>query len=289
MAEPKKKNSAAFGCLFWIACILLIIVVFFVRRDEINRVLRETGFLGNVFNQTTETDTTVPPNDEDFLPLTILPEQTEPGAAIPAPVEPPSAVVAPVDPPPVELPPEDRPITLVTGDEIPAAPQSPSQEDPEAAPSIETVLPPPAEAVQVKTRDTRLYFIEIDSGGKVVRRSVTRKIPVSDTPLMDSLRALFNGTNGDEAGKSLISLIPPRTRLISASVKGGVATINMSEEFRFNQYGAEGLIGQLMQVVYTATEFSTVTSVQILIEGQRKEYLSGDGIWIGTPLSRESF
>ena len=86
-----------------------------------------------------------------------------------------------------------------------------------------------------------------------------------------------------------MTLIPPGTRVISGAVKNGVATINISEDFRFSHYGAEGLIGQLMQVVYTATEFPTVSSVQIFIEGQRTEYLSGDGIWIGTPLSRESF
>ena len=43
-----------------------------------------------------------------------------------------------------------------------------------------------------------------------------------------------------------------------------------------------------MQIVYTATEYSTVNSVQILIDGQKKEYLS-EGVWIGSPLSRSSF
>jgi spore germination protein GerM len=201
---------------------------------------------------------------EDLLPLTAPPEE------IPA-------VILPAEPPVTETPPEERPITLVT-DEVPP------EVFPVTVPAVQ-----PVETVPANTRDTKLYFIEIDTSGQVVRRAVVRKNSVSDTPLMDALRAVFTGPNGDESGKGLMSLIPPGTRLISASVKGGVATINVSEEFRFNQYGAEGLIGQLMQVVYTATEFSTVTSVQILIEGQRKEYLSGDGIWIGTPLSRESF
>ena len=44
-----------------------------------------------------------------------------------------------------------------------------------------------------------------------------------------------------------------------------------------------------MQIVYTATEFSTVKSVQFLIDGQKKEYLGSEGVWIGSPLSRTSF
>ena len=86
-----------------------------------------------------------------------------------------------------------------------------------------------------------------------------------------------------------MSLIPSGSKLIGASVKDGVATLNFNENFEFNTYGVEGSIGQLMQIVYTATEFSTVKSVQFLIEGEKKEYLGSEGQWIGTPLARSSF
>jgi len=45
----------------------------------------------------------------------------------------------------------------------------------------------------------------------------------------------------------------------------------------------------LRQIVYTATSFSTVNSVQFIIEGQREDYLGSEGTWIGSPLSRSSF
>jgi len=57
----------------------------------------------------------------------------------------------------------------------------------------------------------------------------------------------------------------------------------------YNRYGIEGYAGQLKQIVYTATNFSTVKDVQILIEGQPRDYLGGDGVYIGKPLSRASF
>ena len=63
--------------------------------------------------------------------------------------------------------------------------------------------------------------------------------------------------------------------------------MDFSENFLFNSFGLEGYMGQLKQIIYTATEFPTVKRVQILIEGQVKSYL-GEGIFIGNPLTRET-
>ena len=43
---------------------------------------------------------------------------------------------------------------------------------------------------------------------------------------------------------------------------------------------------QLRQVVYAATEFPSVKSVQILIEGTKVRYLGTEGMRMDTPLSR---
>jgi spore germination protein GerM len=86
-----------------------------------------------------------------------------------------------------------------------------------------------------------------------------------------------------------MTLIPAGTKLLSAKVSGGVAYLNFNENFEINTYGVEGYIHQLEQIVYTATAFSTVNSVQFLIEGQKRDYLGSEGQWIGSPLSRSSF
>jgi spore germination protein GerM len=83
-------------------------------------------------------------------------------------------------------------------------------------------------------------------------------------------------------------MIPEGTRILGAEVRNGTAWINFSEEFQFNPYGVEGWASQLRQVVWTATEFSTVRNVQILIEGKRIDYL-GEGIRISEPVGRENF
>jgi spore germination protein GerM len=106
---------------------------------------------------------------------------------------------------------------------------------------------------------------------------------------MDSLRALMAGPNAEEEKQGIISLIPSATRLLPATtVRGSTAYINFSEDFQYNTFGVEGYAAQLRQVIWTATEFSNVKDIQILIEGRRIDYL-GEGIWIGSPLNRESF
>ena len=104
--------------------------------------------------------------------------------------------------------------------------------------------------------------------------------------MTDAIQALISGPNTEEKGKGLISLIPPSTRILSATVRGETAYISFSEDFQYNTYGVEGYAAQLRQIVYTATEFPNVRNVQILIEGRRVDYL-GEGIWIGSPLDRE--
>ena len=145
-----------------------------------------------------------------------------------------------------------------------------------------------------KTQNTEkskvnLYFVHIDSDGTIIRKKVVSEINKSDAPLTNSIKALLAGPSS--SSKDIISLIPQGTRLLGASVKNGIATLNFSQEFEFGAITADSYRAQLMQVVYTATEFSTVESVQFLIEGQRKEYMGSEDfqIWIGSPYKRSSF
>jgi spore germination protein GerM len=135
-------------------------------------------------------------------------------------------------------------------------------------------------------RERALYLINIESDGAVIRTKVTRSLPVTDSPLTDVITSLLAGPMPEERRRGLISLIPEGTRIMSATVRGSTAYINFNEEFQFNTYGVEGYAAALRQIVWTATEFSNVRDVQVLIEGRRVDYL-GEGVWIGSPLSRE--
>jgi spore germination protein GerM len=106
--------------------------------------------------------------------------------------------------------------------------------------------------------------------------------------MQDALNAIFAGPTAEEVSRGILNLIPQNTRILSAVVRGNTAYISFSEDFLFNTFGVEGYVAQLRQIVWTVTEFPNVNDVQILIEGRRMDYL-GDGIWIGSPISRQSF
>lgn len=143
--------------------------------------------------------------------------------------------------------------------------------------------------VPEKTMSLKLYYMAINADGSVARKEVTRAMKKSDSPLVDAVNALIQGPNVSEENLGCRTLISNGTRLIGASVKDGTATLNFSGEFEFNQYGIEGTRGQLQQIVFTATAFPTVSNVQFLIDGEKRDYLGSEGVWIGSPLSRNSF
>jgi spore germination protein GerM len=128
----------------------------------------------------------------------------------------------------------------------------------------------------------------VDRDGAILRIKVSRNIAVSDSPLLDCLNSLLAGPTAEESRKGLRSLIPANTKILSAAIRGATAYISFNEDFQYNTYGIEGYAAQLRQIVWTATEFSTVKDVQILIEGRRIDYLA-EGIWIGSPISRDMF
>ncbi len=138
-------------------------------------------------------------------------------------------------------------------------------------------------------RKTVLFFVHVENDGKIVKRAVSRELVKTGSPMTAALTALFKGPTAEESKQGFRSFIPPATRLLSAYVKNGTAVINLSEEFQFNQYGIEAYQAQLAQIVFTVCEFPTVDAVQFLIEGEKKQYLGGEGVWVGSPLSVNSF
>jgi len=131
--------------------------------------------------------------------------------------------------------------------------------------------------------------MQLAEDGSLVRAKVSRAIKVSDSPLYDVIQSLLAGPTETEKKRGLISVIPPNSRLLSATVKDGIAYLNFNDAFQFNTYGVEGYTAQLKQIVWTATEFTTVQGIQILIEGKSPVYLGGEGIRIDKPLTRDSF
>ena len=193
------------------------------------------------------------------------PPPPPPVVEVPSPVQAEPVQTVPVQPAPVEpVPPE-----LLA--QVP--PEAPSQYPPQTVPDM---------------RDRALFFTQVDRSGTILRVRVDRSLPASGAPMTDVLQALLAGPNEEERNRGLISLIPTGTQLISATIRDETAFINFNDDFQFNTYGVEGYAAQLREIVFTVTEFPNIKDVQILIDGRRIDFL-GEGIWIGSPLSREMF
>jgi len=177
---------------------------------------------------------------------------------------------------------EGKNFPVLSNNEKPDANQDSTKED-KPRPALtdsETTARPDA-----KTVDRSVYLMKVDNAGAVYWTKVKRTLPASDKPLQDALESVIKGPSAEEEKQGLISLIPKNSKILSATVRGSTAYISFSEEFLFNTYGTEGYASQRRQIVLTATEFSNIKDVQILIDGKRIDYL-GEGVWIGSPVSR---
>ncbi len=281
--SKKAKRNGIFAAI-WLLLILILIIVFLVKKDDFAANLKSTNFFERVVGSTPEFlqnyETKKKENksngllDVDVAPVPGQKETQEPGT--------------------YDL--DD----LATEQEEAAesAKAAPQKEETKKAEEPSKAKEEAKESAEEKPQEkkkagpmtnAKLFFVQVDADGNVNRKSVVRQIPKSDSPLTDTIKALLSGP---QASEKSMTLIPEGTRLLSATVRNGIAALNFSEEFEFNAIGADGYRGQLMQIVFTATEFATVESVQFLIEGQRKDYIgSGEDVWmwIGSPYTRSSF
>ena len=256
----KKKTGLTLACI--ILAVLVIFIIFLVKKDSIITNLKETRFFERVFGSTPE-----------FVEK-HTPTETE---TVKIPLAEPDEVVIKVEP---QKPKQE---------EIEQTPAAKKEQEQAAQEKVveEKEIPKP---VQNAYTELQLCFVEIDADGSINRKMIKRRVPKNDSPLTTAIKAVIEGpdtTKSEE--RDCISLIPNGTKLLGARVSDGVAYLDFNDAFEINTNGIEGYSSQLMQLVYTATSFSTVNSVQFLIEGQKKEYLGSEGQWIGSPLSRTSF
>jgi len=113
-----------------------------------------------------------------------------------------------------------------------------------------------------------IYFPGPDASGLV---AVKREVTVTDKEV---IKAMFKELNNPPSG--LDKPLPTGTKLLAASVKDGVATLDLSQEFQKNFSG--GSAGEqmiLFSIVNTLTTLPNVHSVQFLLEGKTEAAILG--------------
>lgn len=150
-----------------------------------------------------------------------------------------AACGVPVDSSPTALSKSGVPFDLL-------APSSPS--------STTTSLPPTTVGVQI--------FL-VSSAGQLVE--VQRPVPYPAS-LSSAMAALIDGPTNAESATGLQSSVPAQTDLLSATISGGIATVDLGGTF--GQLVGQAQIDAVAQIVFTATALPAVTDVIFELNGQ---------------------
>lgn len=295
MSQKKRERKIGVGVIVWLILALALLIAFLVKRDDILATLKRTEFFTHLLG-----------SEPSFVKNYQI--KGEPPADVPATQTSSPVIIqdnsgvntdlvvefqdlSTIDLNSLSATESALPAPIISADELAAIPQEPlpSPSDVLIETPYGTITAEQSAGLVTEYTDVRLFFVQLNNDGSVSRKEVVRSIPKTNSPLTAAINSLLEGPNSDDVIQNCMTLIPAGTRLLSASVKDKVATLNFSDDFEFNSYGVDGLVNQLMQVVYTACSFSSVNSVQFIIDGQKKEYLGSEGIWIGTPLSVTSF
>lgn len=134
-----------------------------------------------------------------------------------------------------------------------------------------------------------LFFITVRNGEELLITESKRLFDSTEKPLTKLLNELLSGPDIAERSHGMTTAIPPGVVLNEVYIRGNIAYIDVSENFRFNRLGREGIRAQVEQVVLSATQFPNVELVQILIDGQRLNFLDPEGTYIGKPIRRSDF
>lgn len=153
----------------------------------------------------------------------------------------------------------------------------------------EPVKEPEKEEPAPEEVEARLFYYWLSTEGDLTMKSVLRPMESDDYRLEGVIKELLKGPVSGEVDKHYMTFIPKGTRLNQVKLLSRTVRLDFSEEFSFNPIGYEGFNAQLKQIVYTVTEFSQVDQVLFTIDGELRDYINGEAMFTGEPLSRDSF
>ncbi|MCI6663095.1 MAG: GerMN domain-containing protein, partial [Spirochaetia bacterium] len=264
MSQKKRERKIGVGVIVWLILALALLIAFLVKRDDILATLKRTEFFTHLLG-----------SEPSFVENYQI--KGEPPADVPATQTSSPVIIqdnsgvntdlvvefqdlSTIDLNSLSATESALPAPITSADELAAIPQEPlpSPSDVLIETPYGTITAEQSAGLVTEYTDVRLFFVQLNNDGSVSRKEVVRSIPKTNSPLTAAINSLLEGPNSDDVIQNCMTLIPAGTRLLSASVKDKVATLNFSDDFEFNSYGVDGLVNQLMQVVYTACSFSSV-------------------------------
>lgn len=167
------------------------------------------------------------------------------------------------------------------GPDAAAPDSSPSRSPASPAPvpdGSETPTPAPAAADQLE-----VWFTQGD------RLFVSRRM-VPDTPAVGraALEQLLARPDEFESNAGVTTAIPAGVELLGLTISDGVATVDLSEGFGRGS-GSTAELLSVAQVVYTLTQFPTVTGVLFEVEGRPLKKTPGHGLLLSGRQTRRDW
>jgi len=130
-------------------------------------------------------------------------------------------------------------------------------------------------------QDVRLYFTRDEVVGVAGRTLSASGIARA------TLESLLAGPNEVEADLELDTEIPDGTEVLSLDIADGIATVDLNGAFQSGG-GSLSMSLRVAQVVFTLTQFDTVETVNIRIDGDDVDGIGGEGV-PSTELDRSDF
>ncbi|MFA5891573.1 MAG: Gmad2 immunoglobulin-like domain-containing protein [Actinomycetota bacterium] len=103
-----------------------------------------------------------------------------------------------------------------------------------------------------------------------------------------AITSMLDGPTSAERAQGTGTSIPVETKLVDLNIADRVATVDLSSEFE----ASGGTLGErlrLAQVVFTLTQFDTVTSVSLRIDGRAIREFGSHGLVLDRPSTRDDF
>jgi germination protein M len=160
-----------------------------------------------------------------------------------------------------------------------------------ASPSVSASPAPTPSATAVST--VSVYFLRPIGGtqpdhGPFIA-TAHRTVPATKAVATAAMNALLGGPTAPEKGIHMSTVIPAGTTLRGLTIAHGIATVDLSGAFESGG-GTLSMTGRLAQVVYTLTQFSSVSKgVVFEVDGKHVTVFGGEGIMLSHPQQRADY
>lgn len=144
------------------------------------------------------------------------------------------------------------------------------------------------ETQSVSNKTISVYFVKSQKAGVDTVMPVKRNIQSNENGLKSAMTFLMQGPSAVEKQNGYYSEIPSSTNILSIQETSKQYIINLSTDFTLGG-GSESITNRINQVKNTALKNAGNKKVYLEINGQKADYIGGEGVEVSQPLGYGRF